>query len=83
MTVDDSLPMFASNRPEKGETVANELNKLFGVMRNKLRNTPKIAIATAYLNPAGFNLIADELEKAPPSSTSIRGRTLTRSDPRN
>ena len=61
----ENLPMFASNRPEKGETVANELNKLFGVMREKLRQTPDIAIATAFLNPAGFNLIADELEKAP------------------
>ena len=61
----DSLPMFASNRPDKGESVAAELNKLFGVMRSKLRETPNIAIATAFLNPAGFNLIGDELEKAP------------------
>ena len=61
----ESLPMFASNRPENGETVASALNKLFGVMRGKLRETPNIAIATAFLNPAGFNLIADELEKAP------------------
>jgi hypothetical protein len=34
-------------------------------MRRKLRNTPDIAIATAFLNPSGFNLIADELEQAP------------------
>jgi len=61
----ESLPMFASNRPEKGETVANAINQLFGVMRGKLRETPNIAIATAFLNPAGFNLIADELENAP------------------
>jgi len=61
----DNLPMFASNRPEKGETVASEINKLFGIMRKKLRETPNIAIATAFLNPAGFDLIADELEKAP------------------
>lgn len=65
MTSDFNLPMFASNRPERGETVASELNKLFGVMREKLRETPSIAIATAFLNPAGFSLIADELEKAP------------------
>ena len=65
MSNSDSLPMFASNRPEKGESVATELNKLFGVMRSKLRETPNIAIATAFLNPSGFNLIADELERAP------------------
>ena len=40
----DNLPMFASNRPEKGETVASEINKLFGIMRKKLRETPNIAI---------------------------------------
>jgi HKD family nuclease len=65
MTNDNSLPMFASNRPDKNQTVAEELNKLFGLMRKKLRNTPDIAIATAFLNPSGFNLIADELEQAP------------------
>ena len=61
----ESLPMFASNRPDKNQTVAAELNKLFGLMRRKLRNTPNIAIATAFLNPSGFALIADELEQAP------------------
>jgi len=65
MTNENSLPMFASNRPDKDQTVAAELNKLFGLMRKKLRNTPDIAIATAFLNPSGFNLIADELEQAP------------------
>lgn len=59
------LPMFASNRPDKGLTVAAEINKLFRLMREKLRETPSVAIATAFLNPAGFNLIADELEKVP------------------
>ena len=65
MNEPDFLPMFASNRADKSETVANALNQLFGVMRGKLRETPNIAIATAFLNPAGFNLIADELEMAP------------------
>jgi ERCC4-related helicase len=65
MTAEESLPMFASNRSDRGETVANALNQLFGVMRGKLRETPNIAIATAFLNPAGFNLIAHELEQAP------------------
>lgn len=62
---DSYLPMFASNRPDKNETVAGEINKLFEIMRTKLRETPSIAIATAFINPAGFTLIADELEKAP------------------
>lgn len=65
MTIENSLPMFASNRPDKNETVAEEINKLFEIMRTKLRETPRIAIATAFINPAGFTLIADELEKAP------------------
>ncbi len=59
MTDNESLPMFASNRTDRGETVAVELNKLFRVLRKKFRNTPDIAIATAYLNPSGFALLAD------------------------
>ena len=31
MTRNDSLPMFASNRPDKNETVAAEINKLFEI----------------------------------------------------
>ena len=61
MTFDETLPMFASNRPDKNETVAGEINKLFEIMRTKLRETPNIAIATAFINPAGFTLIADEV----------------------
>ena len=59
------LPMFASNRPEKNRTVAEEVNKLFAIMRTKLRDVPNIAIATAFINPSGFELLADELERAP------------------
>ena len=65
MTTNDSLPMFASNRPDKNQTVSAELNKLFEIMRTKLRDTPNIAIATAFVNPGGFSLLSDELEKAP------------------
>jgi hypothetical protein len=57
--------MFASNRADRNETVAAELNKLFRILREKYRETPGIAIATAYLNPSGFGLLADELEHAP------------------
>ena len=58
-------PVFATNREETGETVAEEINILFKGLREEYQNAPTIAIATAFLNPAGFSLIADELEKAP------------------
>jgi hypothetical protein len=57
--------MFASNRVDRNQTVSAELNKLFRILREKYRETPGIAIATAYLNPSGFGLLADELEHAP------------------
>ncbi len=58
-------PTFATNRPGKGESVEAEVNRLFRFLRENLKSTPEVAIATAYINPAGFNLLADELEKAP------------------
>ncbi len=65
MHKDNELPGFATNRPERGESVANEVNRLFRVLREKFKQTPEISIATAYINPSGFNLLADELESAP------------------
>jgi hypothetical protein len=61
----NSLPGFATNRPDQNQSVALEVNRLFSVLRQELVNKPDIAIATAYINPSGFNLLADELEKAP------------------
>jgi hypothetical protein len=61
----DNLPTFATNDSAKGVTVAASVNELFAFFRTKLRDEPNISIATAYINPAGFNLLADELEKAP------------------
>lgn len=61
----EHLPGFATNRPAKGESVATEVNRLFSVLREQLAVKPEIAIATAYINPGGFNLLADELENAP------------------
>ncbi|MFG6491273.1 SNF2-related protein [Microbacterium sp. P03] len=46
-------------------TVAAEINRLFRVNRAALAVPPSAAIATAYLNPGGFLLLADELEKLP------------------
>lgn len=59
------LPTFATNRPDKGQDVSTEVNRLFRFLRETLKDAPEIAIATAYINPAGYNLLADELEKAP------------------
>ncbi len=58
-------PIFATNHPDRGETVAGEINRLLGGLRRELKNPPDLAIATAYLNPGGFALIADEVEAAP------------------
>ena len=56
---------FATNRPAEGETVADAVNLLFSKTREKLKIAPNLDLATAYLNPAGFALIADEIKQAP------------------
>jgi hypothetical protein len=58
-------PVFATNRPGVGGTVAEEVNRLLNGVRTKYAKPAELAIATAYLNPQGFNLIADEVEQAP------------------
>ena len=58
-------PVFATNRPATGETVADEINWLLAGLRARLRDAPSVAIATAYLNPQGFVLLADELQQVP------------------
>lgn len=61
------LPDFATNcAPSDPEsTVADKVNELFRLLRQNKVTPPPIAIATAYINPAGFALLADELEAAP------------------
>lgn len=56
-------------------TVREEVLRLFKVNREALTVPPSAAIATAYVNPAGFMLLADELEKLP------RIRILLGADP--
>ncbi|CAB4791395.1 MAG: helicase [Actinobacteria bacterium] len=58
-------PVFATNRPSTGETVAEEVNRMLSGLRTALVSPPNLALATAYLNPQGFALIADEVEQAP------------------
>jgi hypothetical protein len=61
------LPDFATNHAasEAGIRVADRVNELFRLLRENKVAAPPIAIATAYINPAGFALLADELEQAP------------------
>jgi hypothetical protein len=65
VTGKETLPAFASNRPELHQTVGGEINKMFRILREKYVTPPAVAIATAYINVGGFSLLADELEKAP------------------
>lgn len=55
-------PEFATNDGE--QTVAAALNGLLAGARINYAETPRVAIATAYFNPAGFGLLAGELEQA-------------------
>lgn len=85
------LPDFATNHPpsDVGMTVAHKITELFRLLRENKVTAPPIAIATAYINPAGFALLADELETAPrvrlllgaePEEDSVRAMTLGDSD---
>lgn len=63
---DDLRPTFATNRPGTGETVAKALNQLLYGARTQFAQPPGISIATAFFNPGGFILLADELERGGP-----------------
>lgn len=85
------LPDFATNHSpsDAAATVADKVNELFCRLRENKVTAPPIAIATAYINPAGFALLADELEQAPrvrlllgaePDAESVRAITSGDSD---
>lgn len=85
------LPDFATNHApsDATSTVADKVNELFRLLRQNKVTAPPIAIATAYINPAGFALLADELETAPrvrlllgaePEEESVRAITAGDSD---
>lgn len=59
------LPVFATNRIAPPMTVGEEVNRLFRVNREAMAVAPGAAIATAYVNPGGFLLVAEELERMP------------------
>lgn len=71
----EQLPVFATNRLAPPMSVREEVRRLFRVNREALAVPPSAAIATAYINPEGFLLLADELEKLP------RIRILLGADP--
>ena len=62
---DQFPPVFATNEPEEGLTVADEINRLLATLRQEYASPPTAAIATAYLNPGGFSLLVGELEQVP------------------
>ena len=53
-------PTFATNRP--GERVADAINSHLEHLRG-WNKAYEVAVATAYFNPGGFSLLADELEQ--------------------
>lgn len=59
---------FATNRPESSppERVADTLLSVLKDAREQLAGLPRVSISTAYFNPAGFNLLAPELEQVGP-----------------
>lgn len=52
---------FASNLD--GDAVADAINGHLAWLRETWKDAPEFWIATAYINPGGFRLIAEELEK--------------------
>ncbi|GAB48246.1 hypothetical protein MOPEL_069_00010, partial [Mobilicoccus pelagius NBRC 104925] len=61
------LPDFATNHSanEPPVRVADRVNDLLRLLRQNKVTPPPVAIATAYINPGGFGLLAGELEQAP------------------
>ena len=62
-------PEFATNRTDPSdevgpETVANAVKEMINYQLGELKNAPCVDISTAYFNPGGYNLVADELEQA-------------------
>jgi hypothetical protein len=58
--VTDVKPSIATNRP--GELVADAIRARLEHWRTEMVNPPEVAVATAYFNPGGYALLADELD---------------------
>lgn len=68
-------PEFATN--QEGQSVAGALQQALQYLGDKWADPYDVSIATAYFNPEGFNLVADELEDAG------RVRLLLGTEPQN
>ena len=58
-------PEFATNRIDPAdevgpETVANAVKEMINYQLGELKNPPCVDISTAYFNPGGYNLVADQ-----------------------
>ena len=58
----DPKPVLATNRP--GEGVAEAINARLAHWSTEMVNAPEVRIATAYFNPGGYSLLADQLDNA-------------------
>lgn len=56
---------IAINQSSTGRTVAGSINEIFNAIRSEMVSKPNVSIATAYINPAGYALLADELDEVP------------------
>lgn len=59
------LPRFLTNRSDQDQIVGKDIKTIFSQLRAELANAPSLSIATAYINPGGYSLLADELKHAP------------------
>ena len=59
-----SRPTFATNREDRGETVAAAVKGHLEWLAETWKKPFTVAIATAYINPGGFSLLEDGLLKA-------------------
>jgi hypothetical protein len=55
-------PEVVTNK--KGQTVARALAGYWQGLLDRMKEPPTLAISTAYFNPGGFTLLADQLERA-------------------
>ena len=71
-------PTFATNR--LGERVADAINAHLEYLRSWSKDF-EVAIATAYFNPGGFGLLADEMERSETCASPAGG--LNQNGPSN
>ena len=58
-------PRFLTNRVDRNQAVGKDIKGLLSTLRGVLADSPSLSIATAYINPGGYALLAEELNQAP------------------